>query len=141
VDSDPAVTWAHKRLPLKDSLRRWAERIEHWDAHGFGMWIVEEKRSGAVLGHCGLRYLEGTDDVELGYYLARTGWGRGFATECGAASLRFGFHQVGLPRVVAVTRIRNTASQHVLEKLGMTLARRARYYGFPVLLYEVDTPG
>jgi hypothetical protein len=51
VDDDPAVTWHHKRWSLAESLRRWAERVEHWEQHGFGMWIVEERATGDVLGH------------------------------------------------------------------------------------------
>jgi ribosomal-protein-alanine N-acetyltransferase len=138
VDDDPAVTWHHKRWSLAESLKRWAERLEQWEKNKFGMWIVEERGTGTVLGHCGLQPLEGTDDVELGYYLGRAAWGRGFATECAAASLRFGFEQIKLPRIVAVTRVRNTASQHVLEKLGMTFEGKATAYGFPVLRYQID---
>ena len=80
----------------------------------------------------------GTDDVELGYYLGRTAWGRGFATECAEASLRFGFERIKLQRIVAVTRVRNAASQRVLEKVGMTFAGKFTAYGFPVRKYQID---
>ncbi|HJP64902.1 MAG TPA: GNAT family N-acetyltransferase [Actinomycetota bacterium] len=138
VDDDPAVTWHHKRWSLAESLRRWAERLEQWERGGFGMWIVEERATGAVIGHCGLQPMDDSDDVELGYYLGRSSWGRGYATECAEASLRFGFERVKLPRIVAVTRVRNTASQHVLEKLGMTFEGKATAYGFPVRRYGID---
>jgi RimJ/RimL family protein N-acetyltransferase len=138
VDDDPAVTWHHKRFSLAESLRRWAERLEQWEKGGFGMWIVEERDTGTVLGHCGLQPLEGTDDVELGYYLGRTAWGRGFATECAAATVRFGFERIKLPRIVAVTRVRNSASQNVLEKIGMTFEGTATAYGFPVRRFQLD---
>lgn len=138
VDDDPAVTWHRKRWSLEDSLRRWAERLEQWRTGGFGMWIVEERTTGDVLGHCGLQPMEGTDDVELGYYLARTAWGRGFATECAAACLRFGFDRIKLPRIVAVTRPRNRPSQRVLEKVGMTFEGKGTAYGFPVRRYQID---
>jgi ribosomal-protein-alanine N-acetyltransferase len=138
VDDDPAVTWHHKRFSLAESLTRWAERLEQWEKNGFGMWIVEERDTVTVIGHCGLQPLEGTDDVELGYYLGRSAWGRGYATECAGASLRFGFQRIRLPRIVAVTRVRNTASQRVLEKIGMTFEAKATAYGFPVRRYQID---
>ena len=71
VDDDAAVTWAHVRLPLAESLRRWADRLDGWERDGFGMWIVEVRATGAVIGHAGLQRLDGTDDVEPGYYLGR----------------------------------------------------------------------
>ena len=66
VDDDSAVTWAHVRLPLADSLRRWADRLDGWELDGFGMWIVETLATGQIIGHAGLQRLDGTDDVELG---------------------------------------------------------------------------
>ena len=71
VDDDDAVTWAHVRLPLADSLRRWADRLDGWERDAFGMWIVKVRATGTVIGHAGLQRLHGTDDVELGYYLGR----------------------------------------------------------------------
>src|SRR5918998_6066609 len=104
VDDDPAVTWAHNRIPLADSLRRWADRLDDWERDGFGMWIVEVAVTGEVIGHAGIQRLEGSDDVELGYYLGRAAWGQGYATEAARACLEYGFGTAGLARIVAVVR-------------------------------------
>ena len=101
VDDDDAVTWAHVRLPLAESLRRWADRLDEWEREGFGMWIVEVMATGEVVGHAGIQRLEGTDDVELGYYLGRAAWGQGYATEVARACLAYGFEKCGLSRIVA----------------------------------------
>jgi RimJ/RimL family protein N-acetyltransferase len=140
VDDDPAVTWAHTRLTLADSLRRWAERLENWDSDGFGMWIVEVARTGAVIGHAGLQRLDGTDDVELGYYLGRPAWGQGYATEAARVCVAYGFETVGLRRIVAVVRTENDASRNVLGKLGFRHERDGTFYGADASLLSVGRP-
>jgi [ribosomal protein S5]-alanine N-acetyltransferase len=137
VDDDAAVTWAHVRLPLADSLRRWADRLDGWQRDGLGMWIVEVAATGTVIGHAGLQRLHGTDDVELGYYLGRSTWGQGYATEAGRACLAYGFETCGLQRIVAVVRPENFASRHVLEKLGFQHVRDGVFYDQPASLMAI----
>ena len=140
VDDDDAVTWAHVRLPLADSLRRWADRLDGWDRDGFGMWIVEVRDTGSVIGHAGLQRLHGTDDVELGYYLGRAAWGQGYATEAGRACLAYGFETCGMRRIVAVVRPDNRGSRHVLEKLGFRRERDGVFYGADASLMAINRP-
>jgi [ribosomal protein S5]-alanine N-acetyltransferase len=138
VDDDDAVTWLHVRLPMADSLRRWADRLDGWDRDAFGMWIVEVRAAGSVIGHAGLQRLHGTDDVELGYYLGRAAWGQGYATEAGRACLAYGFETCGLRRIVAVVRPENQASRHVLEKLGFRHERDGVFYDADASLMAID---
>ena len=140
VDDDPAVTWAHTRIPLSGSLRRWAERLEHWESAGFGMWIVEVAATGAVIGHAGLQHLDGTEEVELGYYLGRPAWGQGYATEAARACLDYGFERAALGRIVAVVRTENDASRKVLHKLGFRHERDGRFYAAEASLLSLDRP-
>jgi len=107
-------------------LRR---RVGHWAAHGFGMWAVEWRATGAFLGEAGLQHFDGTDDIEVGCYLARSTWGRGIATEAGSAALRHGFETLGLDRIVAVVRPENAGSKRVLAKLGLRFAAIEDHYG------------
>jgi ribosomal-protein-alanine N-acetyltransferase len=141
VDDDAAVTWAHVRLPLADSLRRWADRLDEWERVGFGMWIIEVAATGMVIGHAGIQRLEDTDDVELGYYLGRQAWGQGYATEVARACLAYGFDRCGLPRIVATVRLENAASRHVLEKVGFRHDRDGTFYGADASLMVLDRPG
>jgi RimJ/RimL family protein N-acetyltransferase len=140
VDDDPAVTWSHTRFALADSLRRWAGRLDDWEREGYGMWIVEVAATGTVIGHAGLQRLEGTDDIELGYYLGRPAWGQGYATEAARACLTFGFGPAGLSRIVAVVRTENDASRRVLRKLGFRHERDGTFYGAEASLLSVDKP-
>ena len=93
------------------------------DRYGFGFWAVEIRASGEFIGFTGLNTMdEGMpfSGVELGWRLARSAWGHGYATEAGLAALRYGFDAMGLPEVVAVTMARNVRSQAVMRRIGMT---------------------
>ncbi|NMM44151.1 GNAT family N-acetyltransferase [Rhodospirillaceae bacterium KN72] len=69
------------------------------------------------------------DDVEVGYLLKRSAWGRGYATEACRRVLRFAFDETPLEEIVAITAPANTASQHVLRKCGMVETGMRRAYG------------
>jgi ribosomal-protein-alanine N-acetyltransferase len=138
VDDDAAVTWAHRRIPLPASLRRWADRLDGWERDGFGMWIVELAATGKIIGHAGLQRMDGTEHVELGYYLGRAAWGQGYATEAARATLRYGFETCGLARIVAVVRPENAASRAVLDKLGFRHERDGVYYEVEAAFLVLD---
>jgi RimJ/RimL family protein N-acetyltransferase len=63
------------------------------------------------------------DEVELGYRLRRSAWGKGYATEGSRALIRKGFTELGVRRVVAETMAVNTASRRVMEKAGLRYVR------------------
>lgn len=55
---------------------------------------------------------------ELGYWLGRAHWGKGFATEAGRAILAYGFDVLNLPLVHCRVALDNPASARVQHKLG-----------------------
>lgn len=82
--------------------------------------MIEEKASGKVVGGAGLRVADNSAlDADLGYVLARAQWGQGIVPEACAKLLEVAFGWLGLHRVWASTDADNSASQRVLEKLGM----------------------
>ena len=113
---------------------------EGWDAayqriagftrdYGHTFWIVEDKRSGEMLGFCGLKRVNspGTHDLgglmEVGWRLRESAWGKGIAKEAAIASLDLAFEKFAAPHVIAMTVPGNVASQRLMERLGMV--RRA----------------
>jgi len=110
-----------------------------WAAHlgdmqrrlGYGQWRVAERDSGRLVGIAGLQPLDGGPEVELTYALAPAAWGRGLATEAGAAALRYAFEEAGLEHVVGIARRENGASLTVLRKLGLRPLGEAEYWGRP----------
>lgn len=113
-----------------DRERSWArlgEKISHQARHGFSRWAVIEKGNGTVIGECGLQYLDGGPDIELGYKLGRAHWGHGFAVEAARACLEWGLAERP-ERVVAIVDPANTRSARILDKIGMV--RNGTWYGF-----------
>lgn len=103
-------------------------RIESQRRHGFCFWAVERRSDRALLGLCGLKVAPAGDipiagDIEVGWRLRRDAWGQGYAREAAAASLAWGFAELSLPRIVAITTPGNIRSWGLMERLGMT--RRA----------------
>ena len=118
--------------------------IEGWRKRGFGLWAVEERATGRMVGYCGLIYLEDTPEIEVAYGLAKSAWGKGFAVEAARAALEFGFGELKLERIVAVVNPENVASRRVLEKLGMKHTKDVHHYGADLMYYELaaaDTRG
>ncbi|MGZ4778631.1 MAG: GNAT family N-acetyltransferase [Thermoanaerobaculia bacterium] len=92
------------------------------------LWATEYKPEGRYIGYCGVYPHFGSagpiaGEGTLAFYLARPYWGRGLATEAGAAFIRFGFDELRLSRIVSSVQVGNDASIRVLEKLGMTRFR------------------
>lgn len=107
--------------------------IECWTDYGFGRWAVVNKEDGKLIGLCGFRILK--SEPELFYLFAKANWGKGFATEVAGASLRYGFEEVGLERIVGFTRHGNTASIRVMTKIGMKYEREVTHSGVNALCF------
>jgi RimJ/RimL family protein N-acetyltransferase len=105
--------------------------------HGFGFWCVRDKGDGALAGYCGFRFMDDTDEIEIGYAVEPARWGEGLATEAARACLRYGFEEAHFPRVLGITDSANAASARVLEKLGMAFERRAPHHGLDTLFYAL----
>ncbi len=104
---------------LDDARRYIAEGpVAMYAKHGFGLFLVGRKPSGAPMGLCGLIRREGLDDADVGYAFLPRFRGCGYAEEAAAEMLRFARDRVGLGRLVAITTAENERSIRVLEKLG-----------------------
>lgn len=90
-----------------------------------GIAILTEKPNLDVIGFAGLFPCApfGVEDLEIGFVLARTAWGRGIACEIGEAQLAFGFNELRRERLLGMVHPDNAASIHALTKLGMHYVR------------------
>jgi RimJ/RimL family protein N-acetyltransferase len=111
--------------------------IEGWKKRGFGFWAVTRKGREKLIGYCGLVPLDDTPEIGVAYGFAKSEWGQGFASEASRASLRFGFEELKLERIVAVVHPENISSKRVLEKLCMTYTKKGHYYGVELMRYEL----
>jgi RimJ/RimL family protein N-acetyltransferase len=130
LDSDPEVMrflTGGNPTPRDVIRNETLPRILHYYERfaGFGFWAAIEKSTGQFLGwfHFLPREGSGSDEVELGYRLRKSAWGKGYGTEGSHALIRKGFAKLGVRRVVAETMAVNIASRRVMEKAGLTLVR------------------
>jgi RimJ/RimL family protein N-acetyltransferase len=99
----------------------------HWAERGFGLLAVEWAETGELVGRVGPQYHRmWADDPEVGWALDPAWWGRGIATEAGAAAVGWAFGPLGYGRVVSITTEPNTASRNVMAKLGFELHTKVR---------------
>lgn len=94
-----------------------------FDAQGFGFWALEVVDGPAFVGFVGLSVppypLPFGPCVEIGWRLARTAWGHGYAQEAAREALRFGLEDLALPEIVSFTARSNLRSQRVMQAIGM----------------------
>ena len=112
--------------------------LKHWDDHGYGLWAIESRPAGELMGRCGLQYLTETDEVEVDFILGTQFWGQGFATEAGQASLQYGFENQDLDIIVGIVHTDNVASQRVLEKIGMRFIEAKKQFGMACYRYAIE---
>jgi ribosomal-protein-alanine N-acetyltransferase len=125
--------------PARDRVQRMIQGLlRHWEERGYGLWAVESRVDGTLMGRCGLQYLPDTEEVEVDFVLGKPFWNQGFGTEAGRASVRHGFEALGLGRIVGIVHVENGASQRVLEKLGMERIEQREFFGMECYRYAVD---
>ena len=116
--------------------------LAHWEAHGFGLWMLRDRQSSEMSGRAVLRHLpvDGADEVEIGYGFFPRWWGRGLATEIALACVALGFERLERESLVAVTLPYHTASRHVMEKVGFAYERDVHLAGSTHALFRMTSP-
>lgn len=138
LNADPEVMRYFPRVRDRAASDALVDLIEsRFDEQGYGLWALERLSDAAFLGFTGLNPMPpgtpGAGDMEVGWRLDRSAWGHGYATEAGAAALRIGLVDVGLPRIWSITAVSNLRSQAVMRRLGLHEHSR---YAHPTLPAE-----
>jgi ribosomal-protein-alanine N-acetyltransferase len=111
-------------MTLEEERRKLANHLkDSYDVHGFGLWGIVFRKTGRLIGRCGMLSSEinGTTEAELAYLVDRNWWGKGIATEAARAVLEVAAKQYKIGRIVAVIHPDNVGSISVAEKLGFNL--------------------
>lgn len=116
-------------LTRTDAWRQIAMIVGHWALRGFGLWAVEERDSGTLLGRVGLLEPAGWPGLELAYTLSRPFWGRGYAREAAQEALRYAQTVLGRSEVVSIIRPENTRSIRVATALGARRGGTVEFFG------------
>jgi [ribosomal protein S5]-alanine N-acetyltransferase len=127
----------------RDRVIAWIERaIQSYDRNGFGLLAVEDRSTGEFLGDCGptIQLVDTEPHVELGWHIRRDRWGRGIATEGGAACRDWCFANLDVDHLISLIRPENRRSWRVAEKLGMTIWRETTRADLRHFVYRLDRP-
>ena len=125
VTLDRAGTW-----------RSMAAMLGHWALLGYGMWALELRETGQLIGRAGFIDPPDWPAFELGWVLGRPYWGRGYATEAARRALDYAFDPLGRDRVVSLIRPQNVASIRVAERIGERHVGEVELLGAAALVYE-----
>lgn len=144
--TDPAVLRYAGKVMSEEHIRA---NMLNWSRRGadggIGIWTVSDRRTSEKYGSAALLPMpveeDETDfsllvpgqmpqcDIEIGYFLKRSAWGFGYATEACRRLLRFAFEETPLAEVVATFHKDNLPSRNVLLKAGFTDRGTMRCYG------------
>jgi ribosomal-protein-alanine N-acetyltransferase len=131
--------WPEQTPPTHDEIVHGIRsKVEHWERFGFGLWLLRDRRTGAMIGRGGLQhtFVAGLHEVEVAWAIVPGRWGEGLATELAHASLNAAFHTLALPTVIAFTLPTNIASLRVMEKSGFIYEREIEHAGLAHVLYR-----
>jgi len=124
VFGDPEVMRFSDGVQTREWVQAWLRACleRYYQTWGFGPYAVVKKQDQNVIGYCGLFFfpdINGQPEVEIGYRLARSAWGQGYATEAAGAVRDYAFHVLGIKRLIAMIDPSNVASIRVAQKIGM----------------------
>jgi ribosomal-protein-alanine N-acetyltransferase len=106
-----------------------------------GLWATIHKETGQFIGRCGLVpwTIEGREEVEVAYLLAKIHWRQGLGAEIVQALVCYGFERLRLPRLIALIDPENRASIGTAEKAGLRFERQIELEGPSCLLYAITS--
>nr|WP_220127287.1 GNAT family N-acetyltransferase [Halobacillus locisalis] len=86
-----------------------------------GLMVLENKEDNTQIGHAGLvpQTVDGAEEIEIGYWVSRKHWGKGYATEAAKALKEYGLIDLGENRLVSLIQPNNMPSRKVANKIGM----------------------
>jgi len=148
VDSDPEVNRYLGNKPVKnkeETLNIIKFIRQQYIDNGIGRWAIIDKNTGEFIGWTGLKWI--TEPInnkkhyyDLGYRLNQKYWGKGIASETAFASLEYAFNVLKTDKVIGIAHYENTASNRILQKVGMKFIESFELDGTKHNWYEIDNP-
>lgn len=144
---DRDVMYAYEHAFSQEEAMGWLEnQLRRYREDGFGLWAVIHKKTGELIGQCGLTLQDfcGKQVVEIGYLFRKEFWHQGYASEAASGCKTYAFHTLHIPEVYSIIRDTNIASQNVAIRNGMEICGGfvKHYYGIdmPHIVYGIRNP-
>lgn len=124
-DSDVMYAYGHA---FEDAeVQSWLDRQkQRYQTDGYGLWAVILKKTGEMIGQCGLTQQDwsGTSVLEIGYLFKKQFWHNGYASEAAQGCRAYAFEKLGANEVYSIIRDTNFASMNVAIRNGMLVRGR-----------------
>ena len=140
--TDPVVTRFLGARSREESWNRILRYAGMWQIVGFGLWAIEDKASGALVGEAGFHEMKreivpAFDGApEAGWVFTPAVHGRGFASEVVSRMHDWAKGRPGFERTVCIIAPENAASLAVAKKFGYREQAHTTYHGEPTVLLE-----
>ncbi|WP_126631430.1 GNAT family N-acetyltransferase [Dictyobacter alpinus] len=141
--TDPEVTRFLGGPRSRDEVKRVLNGyIREYQIYGHSFFATIRKSDQSFIGHCGLlkQEVQGQEEIELAYVLARPYWQNNLALEGTAALKEYGLNQLGFTRLVSLIPPDNAVSIHIAERIGMQYERDVDQWGQHFHLYAINKP-
>ncbi len=152
--TDPEVVRYIEEVSTEAEIRQEMPDVIKRGGNGaIGEWCIADRETGEKFGSAYLLPMPTEEDdivyglldmgqmpdadIEVGYFLKRSAWGQGYATEICKRMLQFAFQEALLSKVVASVDASNVASRNVLEKSGLLYAGRTLCWGKDSPIYKI----
>ncbi|QDK71868.1 GNAT family N-acetyltransferase [Lactococcus protaetiae] len=124
---DSEVMYAYEHAFSDEEVLNWLNwNQQSYKENGYGLWAVELKETGQVIGECGItdQIVEGKSYKEIGYHLIKEFWHHGFAVEAAQAVKKYAFEKLKAGNVTSIVRDTNLASMNVAIRNNMIVKSR-----------------
>lgn len=121
IYAEPSITYYledlyERREEEREYTREYIEKV--YGFYGYGLWTVNEKKTGEIIGRAGLSWREGFELPELGFVIAVPWQRKGYGYEVCRAVVKYGRETLGFCEIQALVKSGNSASAGLCEKLG-----------------------
>lgn len=139
ISADPDVMEHFPATARPDQTVAFIKKMERlFSQKRYCYFATEELVSGEFIGFIGLAEKEFeaafTPCVDIGWRLAKSHWGKGYATEGAKRCLQYGFEELKLSNIKSTAPLVNKKSIGVMEKIGM---RKQLEFEHPLLTHHV----
>jgi ribosomal-protein-alanine N-acetyltransferase len=140
INSAEAIRFMPFTVGSEVGRRAFIQRsLDRRAADGSGLNAIIERSTGRLVGMVGLltQVMDGLHELDVGYHLLPSAWGKGFATEAAIACREFAREHRCAPSVISLIDHQNFASQAVARRNGMTHEKDTVHRGVPAMVWRV----
>jgi RimJ/RimL family protein N-acetyltransferase len=125
--------------PGEDASALWIQnQIKRYHNFQYGLQAIEDRKTGAFVGQCGLllQEVDGVAELEVGYHFLPTYWGKGFAPEAAALFMKYATDNRLSDTIISIIDVRNAKSQRVADKNGLKREKQTTWRDLQVFVYR-----